>query len=155
MASSAPHIVLISVNDGERTVWNDKVVAASTVPGSLVEVDSAGKLAKVAAAAKPNSKIFVLENPYAADDTLPSLDQAYAANDGCFYVYGQTGDVVYAVLAASQTVAIGDPIVSTVTGGAGGKGTLDATVVTGALIGYADEAVTTTGATGRIKVRIA
>ena len=46
MASSAPHIVLISVNDGERTVWNDRVVAASTVPGSLVEVASTGKLAK-------------------------------------------------------------------------------------------------------------
>jgi hypothetical protein len=155
MASSAPHIVLLSVNDGERNTFNDRVVAASTLPGSLVEVASTGKLAKIAAAAKPNSKIFVLENPYAADDTLMVLDQPYATDDGCFYIYAQTGDVVYAILTASQVVAIGDPIVSTVTGGAVGKGTLDATVVTGALIGYAEEAVTTTGATGRIKVRIA
>lgn len=155
MAASTPNIVLISVNSGERVEWNDRVVAASTLPGSLVEVNSAGKLALIAAAAKPNSKIVVLENLYAADDKSPSLDQAYAADDLCRYVYAGRGDVVYMRLAASQTVAIGDPIVSTVTGGCVGKGTLDATVVEGALIGYADEAVTTTGATGRIKVRIA
>lgn len=154
MAATTPNIVLLSVASGERVEWNDRVVAASTIPGSLVEVNSGNKLALIAAAAKPNSKIFVLENLY-CDDNLKSLDAPYAADDGCRYVYGQPGDVVYARLAASQTVAIGDPMVSTVTGGCVGKGTLDATVVDGALIGFAEEAVTTTGATGRIKVRIA
>lgn len=155
MASSTPNIVLIAVNGGERIEFNDRVAAASTLPGSLVEVNSVGKLAQIAAAAKPNARIVVLENLYADNDKLPALDQAYATDDLCRYIYAQPGDVVYLRLAASQTVAIGDPIISTVTAGCVGKGTLDATIVEGALVGFAEEAVTTTGSTGRIKVRIA
>lgn len=155
MAASAPHVVLISTNGAERPVLSDRVVAASTLPGSIVEVNSAGKLAKIGAAAKQNNRIFVLENPYATDDTATALSQAYAADDEARYVYAQQGDVVYAILAASQTIAIGDPLVTTTTAGALGKGTIDATVVDGAIVGYAEKAVTTTGATGYVEVRIA
>ena len=155
MAATAPHVILINTNGAERPVLSDRVVTATTLPGSIVEVSSAGKLTKISTAVKQNNQIFVLENPYATDDTATALSQTYAADDEARYIYAQPGDVVYAILAASQTVAIGDPLVTTTTAGALGKGTIDATVVDGAIVGYADEAVTTTGATGMIKVRIA
>lgn len=155
MSASAPHVVLISANGAERPILNDRVATASTLPGSIVEVVSTGKLTKISSAAKQNNRIFVLENPYATDHTASALSQAYAADDAVYYVYAQPGDVVYAILAASQTIAIGSPMVTTTTAGALGTATIDATVVTGAIVGYAEEAVTTTGATGYVKVRIA
>jgi len=155
MAATAPHTVLVSTNGAERPILNDRVATASTVPGCIVEVASTGKLTKISSAAKQNNRIFVVENPYATDHTASALSQAYAADDAVFYVYAQPGDIVYALLAASQTISIGSPLVTTTTAGALGTATIDATVVTGALVGFAEEAVTTTGSTGYVKVRIA
>lgn len=153
MASATPHIILTSVNGAQREPLSDLAANGAITPGDLIERGSNGKLAAIATAGKPNQGIVALENPFGADDTTPAIDQAYAADDVVFYTYLQPGDQAYMRLAASQTVAIGDPLVPSATAGCLAKATLDATSVEGALVGFADEAVTTTGSVGRIRVR--
>jgi len=81
-----------------------------------------------------------------ATDTLTALDNAQAFVP----VPGQYYNVV---LADSMTISKGDVITSN------GDGTVKEATVTGAtpdvVIGYADEAVTTSGATARLRIRIA
>lgn len=153
MASATPHIILTSVNGAQREPLSDLAANGAITPGDLIERGSNGKLAAIATAGKPNQGMVALENPFAPDDTNPVIDQQYAANDAVFYTYLQSGDQAYMRLAASQTVAIGDPLVPSATAGCLAKATLDATSVEGALVGFADEAVTTTGSVGRIRVR--
>lgn len=153
MASATPRIILTSVNGAQREPLSDLAANGALTPGDLVERGSNGKLVAISSAGKPNVGMVALENPFAADDTTPAIDQQYAANDVVFYTFLQSGDQAYMRLAASQTIVIGDPLVSSTTAGCLAKGTLDATVIEGALVGFADEAVTTTGAVGRIRVR--
>ena len=153
MASSRPNIVLVQVNGAERPVL-EKAAAAAVYPGDLIEVTSAGLVTPVASAGKVNGKAFALENPFAPDPTQSALAQAYVANDQVPHVYAQGGDMVNARLAAAQTVAIGDVLASSSTAGCLAKITVDATTLAGAPVAIADEAVTTTGSTGRILVRV-
>jgi len=154
MASSTPNIVLLQVNGSERPPF-EALTAAALTPGDLVEKNSSGNLAAIASAGKVNGKLFVLENPFASDPTQTALAQTWASGDSARYVYAQRGDLVYARVAASQTVVIGSQMISTTTAGCLGVTTVDATTLDGALVGLAEEAVTTTGSTGRVKVRIA
>lgn len=154
MASSTPKTILLQVNGAERPVYDDRPAAAATTPGELVEITSAGKITPVASAGKVVGKLFAVEAPWADDPTNPAIDQDYAANDTVRYVYAQPGDLVYAWLAASNEAAIGSILVSTATAGQLGVATVDATTLAGAVVGIAEEAVTTTAAAARIKVRV-
>jgi hypothetical protein len=60
----------------------------------------------------------------------------------------QRGDVVYAVLAASQTILVGDQLAITTGGVLKKKGTGEVAIA------IAEEAVTTESATGRVIARI-
>jgi hypothetical protein len=82
------------------------------------------------------------------------VDNSYASGDRVQYVIAQRGDVLYMWLTTSMTVTRGDVLFSAGDGDLQ-ESTLDATIVDDALVGYADEAVTTTGTRARIRVRIA
>lgn len=153
MALSRPNIVLVQVNGAERPVL-EKVAATTINPGDLIEVTSAGLVTPVASAGKVVGRAFALINPFAPDPTQSALAQAYAANDQVPHVYAQSGDLINARLAASQTVSIGDVLASSATAGCLAKITVDATTLAGAPVAIAEEAVTTTGSTGRILARI-
>jgi hypothetical protein len=155
MASSTPKTILLEVNGAERPIFEKLVVTTAVTPGDLLSISTAGKVAPYNGAAGATNKMFALENPYAATSTSAAIDQDYAVGDLCRFVFAQPGDLVYAWLADSQTATIGSPLVSTTTAGHLGVGTVDASLVEGALVGFADEAVTTSGAVARIKVRIA
>lgn len=154
MSSSTPHIVLLEIN-GAEPHRQERPADAAITPGDLCEVNSDGELAPIASAGKHNARIFALESYYADDPTQPALAQAYAAADYVPHIYAPRGALVYARLAASQVIGIGDPLISSTTGGCLAKATVDGSTISGAIIGYAEEAVTTTGAAGRVKVRIA
>lgn len=154
MASSTPNIVLLQVNGSERPIFEAPAASAIT-PGDLVSKNSSGNLASFSGANTLNSRMFALENPFASDPTQTALAQQWASGDSVHFIYGAPGDVVNARLAASQTIAIGDVLGPSATAGCLAKiTTVDATVVVDAPVGIAEEAVTTTGSTGRIKVRI-
>lgn len=154
MASSTPHIIFLEGNGALPPAIHERPANATTTPGDLLLINSSGEVDPIASAGAFNQRIFALENPYADDPTAAALAQTYAAADYVRYVFGRPGDLVYARLAASQTIVIGDALISTTTGGCLGIATLDATAVAGSIVGVAEEAVTTTGAVGRIKVRI-
>lgn len=154
MAATNPNIVLLATNGGDRPIVD--ILAGGTVtPGDLLVKGSGGTVTALASAGANNNKIFALTNPFATDSTATALSQTYASGDSVRCVYAMPGDLVYARLADTQTVAIGDPLGASATAGCLGKLTVSATTLEGAIVGYAEEAVTTSGAVGRIRVRIA
>ena len=113
--------------------------AAAVLPGTLGTVSAAGAFA---AAADSDSRLFVFgDNQYSTDGTAQveanAGGNAYQINDG---------DLRCLILAASQTIAKNDKLYI----GANGQVT---SVVTGGLVGYASESVTTgAGVTAQIAV---
>lgn len=153
MSLSRPNVILAQVNGGDRPV-NEKVAAATITPGDLLELTTAGLLTPVVTAGKPNGRMFALEVLYQPLATVSAMAATWATGDWVRFVYAQSGDLVQCRLATSQTVVIGDVLIASATGGCLAKTTVDATTLAGAIIGIAEEAVTTTGSTGYILVRI-
>jgi hypothetical protein len=134
----------------------DEFTAGGAVtPGHLVDPQAG----VVHATADGNAeKCFALENPWVETAAgSKSIDEAYSSGDTVLCGYFNAGDVVYAILAASMTIAAGDALASA------GDGTLQTVTAAAAttqaerdsIVAYAEEAVTTTTATARIKVRVA
>ena len=153
MAASTSKTILLEVNGAERPIYEKLVATAAVTPGDLLAVTAT--VTPLASAGAVNQRAFALENPYAPDPTATAISQDYSVGDSCRYVFAQPGDLVYANIAASQTVVIGDPLGASATGGCLAKLTVSATTLEGAIVGYAEEAVTTSGAVSRIRTRIA
>jgi hypothetical protein len=154
MASNTNKTILVAVNGAQRPIEEAPVVTAAVMPGHLLNVTATG-VAGLASAGAVNRKAFALENPAAADPTLPAISQSYAVGDTCRFVYAQGGDLVYAHVASGNNVAFGDVLVASATAGHLAKATVDATTLAGALVGFAEEAVNATAAAARIKIRVA
>lgn len=136
----------------------EKVAAAAITPGHLVELTSADKVQKHSVEAGNAVPMFALEDGLIGNGITTDI----AADETCMVWIPQRGDEVFAILTTSQVVVIGDLLVSK------GDGTLkkhvpessdyydatDVTVKPLQIVAQATEAVTTTGAVGRIKVRI-
>jgi len=134
-------ISLKTVNE----IINEKIAAGTITPGMLIEVTSADTYQAHGTATGPGRAIFALED---APQSGGEISENYAATDR---VRGQTfrsGDQVYALLSASETVAIGGALESN------GDGTLQA-YTSGSVIGYAVDAPAATSANQRIIVEIA
>ena len=155
MASTTPKTILLQQNaNGDFRPIYGYPAAVATTPGSIVELTSAQKVTPVVTAGKAVPKMFALENPFAALQNALSIDQDYPVDEEVRVIYAQPGDLIYARLAASQTIAVGDYLVTSTTAGCLAEATVDATTLSGAIVGVAVEAVTTTGAVGRVKVRV-
>lgn len=156
MASATPHAILLHVNseNESREVHEGIVQAAEPItPGWLIE-DAAdgdkqphGTLG--ASAALQHGGMIAVEDPFiqAGHTTDATIDHAYAAGERVRFIYAMRGDLVYMVLATSQTITIGEYLESANNG-------LLQTISGNFPVGAAEEAVTTTGATARIRVRI-
>lgn len=153
MAASAPHIILLEVNGGALIRYSDKTAANGNImPGALIELAGATTVQPVATADKFNARMFALESAHAPLVNTPNIDQPYAAGDTVYYTYAQPGDLVYAIIDASQTVTVGSRLAAS---GVAGRLSVETTNVDGTIVGIAEEAVTTgAGATARCKVRI-
>lgn len=134
----------------------ESVAAEAITPGYLVEPASATTCQKHSTVGGTAIACFALENDLVGD----GITDAYGADDTVQIGYFRTGEEVYAYLTTSQTVAVGDYLVSA------GNGLLQeadpsvdtssssADVYRNSVVARAIEAVTTTTAAARIKVEV-
>lgn len=134
----AYHTVILDGKAVSQVVTN----AAAVAPGLLGNVSGVGAFAVAADSA---ARLFVFgDNQYSTDGT-----ELVAANTGGNAYQIDSGDLRGLILAASQTIAKNDKLYI----GAGGQVT---STVTGGLVGFAEEAVTTgVGVTAQIAVTMA
>ena len=136
-------------------VFEEMVAGGVITPGHLVKLASTGKVIAHDDANENALPMFALEDELQGK----TITQTYAENAPVQVWIPTRGDQVYAILAANETVAIGDFVASN------GDGTLkkhveDAesggllTVHGKQIVGQALEAKVTSAATARIKVRI-
>jgi hypothetical protein len=136
----------------------EKVAAEAITPGQLVELTSADKVQKHSVEAGNAVPMFALEDSLIGN----GIGTDIAANETCAVWIPQCGDEVYAILTTGQNVVIGDLLSSKGDGNlkkhvAESSDYYDATDVTVRplqIVAQAIEAVTTTTAVSRIKVRI-
>lgn len=116
------------------------LAAASLLPGT-VAVRSAGKAA--AAGAAVAGEFFVT-----GTNVLGEIGTAYAADETAQLYRPKSGEYYNVRLAASQSIAAGAGLTTNASGLLVAQGANPAIV-------FADQAVTTTGSTGFIRVRVA
>lgn len=152
MATTNPNTIRLQINGADRPDYWDKQAATATIkPGMLIELASATMVTPVATADKINTRMVAMESAAAPDPAQRAIDQAYASGDNVRYFYAAPGDLVYMWLTPAQTAVIGSVLASSA---AAGELSVEATNVGHNVVGIAEEAVTTTGAAARIKVRI-
>lgn len=141
-----------------NNVQFEAIANEAITPGSLVEVMSTGKIKNHATAQGNAIPYFVIEDAIMGK----TINDNVAKDDLARVMVAGRGDEVYAILATLQTIVVGDLLASA------GDGTLeeftaikcDSDASAGAVttplqaVAVALEAVTTTSATKRIKVRI-
>jgi hypothetical protein len=141
-----------------NNVQFEAIAHEAITPGSLVEVMSTGKIKNHATAQGNAIPYFVIEDAIMGK----TIDDNVAQGDLARVMVAGRGDEVNAILDTSQSIVVGDLLASA------GDGTLeeftaikcDSNASAGAVttplqaVAMALEAVTTTTATKRIKVRI-
>lgn len=99
-----PKIIFIKGNDG---VQKESIAAAATaiVPGDLLELATATTIREHGTADANAAPMFADLNPWVEAAAL-SIDEVYAVGDTVIYRMAQSGDEVYAWLAAAENVAV-------------------------------------------------
>lgn len=134
----------IKLKDYQKVV--EEFVAAGTItPGMLVELTDDNT---VKAQSGVGGIIMIANEDEFQGKTI---DDDYAKGDLVQVWVPQRGDMAYAVLAASQTIKVGDLLISNK---AGAFEKLAAQEAVGAILAQAAETVKTTTAVGRVIVRI-
>lgn len=157
MAASTPKTIVLRSNDPDNAVQRTREAkaAGAVTPGMLCELTTSGMIqAHSTADGATKGKMVAIENFWSDHGSGAAIDHAYAADETVSYIHAQPGDELYMLIAASQTIAIGDALVSNGDGYLKEE-TVDASTLADGIVGYAAAAVTTTGATGRVKVTIA
>jgi hypothetical protein len=127
--------------------------AAGITPGMLLQLDSAGDvIAHGVAASNVGAMMFALEDELQGK----GITENYADDDKVQVWMPRRGDIVNAILADGETISIGDFLESDGNGHLQEVDTDAATADTqrNAIVGVAIQAVTTSGATARLQVRI-
>ena len=136
--------------DGRQSNIELPAAASEAIkPGMLIE-EAAGEFQKHGTAAGVAELIVAGNLP--DHDNLANFTTISTYDDG-ETVIGLRADKVKVWLAQSQTIAEGDPLESAGDGTVREKTTLDATAIVNSIVGYADEAVTTTSAEALIRIR--
>lgn len=157
MAASTPKTIILRSNNANNMAQRNREAkaAGNVTPGMLCELTTSGTIqAHATADGSAKGKMVALENPFSDHGSGLAIAHAYAANETVPYIHANPGDTLYMLLADSQTITIGDNLVSNGDGYLK-EATLGAGTLESAIVGYAAEAVTTSGATARIKVTIA
>ena len=131
-------------------VIEEMVASAAITPGMLLIIESTGKVKAHNQADKDVFPIFALEDELQGK----GIDDAYAANAPvqCWIPY--RGDIVNAILADGENVAIGDPLTSDGYGRLkkhvtdAGSSAVPWTVYPEQIVGYAAEALDLSGSSG-------
>ena len=155
MTTTNPYKILVRHNGDRPVVYGRFSAAASEdiYPGMPLVLASATTVAKAASTDAWGGMVAV-ESPFADTNTSPSIEQAYEDAENVAYVQLEKGDEFYAILATSQTIAVGDTLTIGTNDGEVAEVTLDATSIVGRAYFVAMEAVTTTAATARLRVKV-
>lgn len=135
-------------------VVEELTAAGAITPGHLLELDSNGKVVVHNSAGQNVLPMFALENELESED----IDDAYATDDVVQVWVPYRGDIVYAILADGNDVAIGDYLESAGDGtlqkyaadveSAASNEPVDFTSYTNQIVGQAIEAKDTSGSSG-------
>lgn len=162
MASTTFNKILLTTNGAERPIF-EGVADAALTPGELLAWSADDQLKAHATSGGNALPMFCIEDPYNGVTTAAAIDTDYADQELVRYIVAQPGDIVNAFLADGQSVAKGDPLMSD---GAGALTALSATVVNeggssahtlyfDAVVAYAFEDKSASGARARIQVQVA
>jgi len=125
-----------------------KVASGVTIsPGMVVKRNTAGRWRPHNVLGGACSPIFAVADIWYGK----GIEDTYAAGEKIYLIYASGGDVIWAWLAASQSIVIGDFLTSNADGRLKKIGP---TPVSGCIIGGALEAITTVASPARIRVEI-
>lgn len=156
MANATRNTIVVSwpVETGPQ-IQEDIAGEAGILPGHLIEAGATDLLLANAVANTGTQKLVAIENPFQEPAAgVQQIETAYADNDIVRFIAPLRGAVLNMILAASETTAVGSPMMSV------GAGTLEVgtpatTDEDDAVIGYATEVVASGGSVARLLVRIA
>ena len=157
MARSTFGTIIIRSNNPDNQAQRSRAAAAAAAvtPGMLLRLNTAGTVqAHGTADGAALGRMVATENLWSDHGSGSAIDHAYATGETVHYIHALPGDQLNMLLADSQTITIGDPLVSNGDGFLK-EDTVSATTLEDAIVGYAAAAVTTSGATARILVNIA
>jgi len=107
MAQTNPNTIVLKTSDQHRTL--ERVAGGAISPGHLLQLNSSNQLVKQSTSAGPVLKLFALEKEYDGK----GITGAYASGDTVIAGDFQSGDEVYARLAAGATaIVIGDKLIA-------------------------------------------
>lgn len=157
MASSAAHTIVLRSNNPDNAMQRvrEAPAYAALTPGMLLMWGAtAGSVAAHGTAnGHAQGRKVALENPWSNHGSGPAIAHAYATGERVGYLFAQPGDQLYMLLAAGQDVGKGQPLVSNGDGTLR-AGTINSSLVTEAVVGYAAEAVDNDPGSGGAAVRI-
>jgi len=157
MASSTFNTIVIRSNNPDNMVQRvrEAKAAGAITPGMLCELTTSGTIqAHSTEGGVAKGRLVALENEFSDHGTGKAIDHAYATNETVRYIHALPGDQLYMLLEDSATITIGDVLESNGAGYMQEESPGTSTLADG-IIGYAANAVTTSGATARIIVDIA
>ncbi len=148
MVKAAPETILLK---GDPT-RKERDAGGTITPGHLLQLDADNDVVvHDTAGGLIGSRWFAVENDIAGDD----ITDTYASGEVCQIHSAKPGDEINAILAVSQTITIGDWLVSAGNGQVQESDGESAALVVGSFIGMALEAVTSDSATTpRIKIEV-
>ena len=143
------NVVFSGPADRVKPIYDEAIVASGQTiyPGNLILRDNSGEWI--------NHNVALQGGDYYIADMdiirQKKVTDALTASDTAGAFYPQNGETYNVRLAAAQTVVVGDPLTSN------GDGTVKKAQTGGGdeVLFYAREDVTTTGAVGRIRARVA
>lgn len=167
MAATTSSTIVLKSNNPDNMVQRTRqnIGNGTIIPGELLVWATSGADVDQHATAGGNAqgKKVAIENPFSDHGSGKAIDHAFADNETVFFIFAQPGDQLYMWASTSQTIVIGDPLVSDGAGmlakhtpqAVNEAGSATFTSYVDAIIGYAAEDVTTTGTKARIRVDIA
>lgn len=166
MASATPHTIVLRSNNPDNMMQRTQEApcqgAVTITPGMLLAWGTTNTVKPHATAngALQGRKVAI-ENPWSDHGVIyssdgPNIAHDYAAGETVFFIFAQSGDVLYMLLEDGANATKG---IALAPNGAGALQllTVDASAVEESVFGYAEETVDNTsgGAVARIRVRVA
>lgn len=151
------HSIIVELANLEGIIALERLGSGTVTPGHLLDVTGGAVRSHNTADGVCPGKLVALENQTPdtqASPTAAAIDITYASGDTVYYAQASPGDVFNMIIAASETTVDGvSQLVSN------GDGTLKVvtvatTTLTEAVVGVADEAVTSGTVVARCRVRI-
>lgn len=148
MVKSAPETILLKGDPNRK----ERDAGGTITPGHLLQLDADGDVTVHGTAEGViGARWFAVENDIAGDD----IDDTYAAGEVCQIQSARPGEEINAILAVSQTIGIGDLLISAGNGQVTELLAESGGVLLNSVVGMALEAVTSDSATTpRLKIEI-